>query len=139
MPVTHFCVLPEPSRPLLSKFYREHKSPMRPTSDAQLWVAKQSEIVGALCLTAVANGHLLTGLFVAPLLRGQNIASDLIQEAVAQAVGPVWLFCHPDLLSFYQRGGFHVVSTLPEALADRFQRYSRTKSLIAMSKPSGPL
>ncbi|WP_407074053.1 GNAT family N-acetyltransferase [Pseudomonas sp. CCC3.2] len=111
---------------------------MRSPTQAQLWVAKKPEIVGALCLTAVATGHWLTGLFVAPSLRGQNIASDLIQEAVAHAVGPVWLFCNPGLLNLYQRGGFQLNPSLPGALADRFERYCRTKSLIAMGRSSGP-
>lgn len=134
MPAIQFCLLPESSRPLLNKFYRGHKSPMRSGSEAQLWVAKQAEIVGALCLTAVADGHWLTGLFVAPSLRSQAIASRLIGEALAHTHGPVWLFCHPDLLSFYQRAGFETASNLPDALKDRFERYSRTKALIAMSR-----
>jgi GNAT superfamily N-acetyltransferase len=134
MPAIQIYLLPELSRPLLNKFYREHKSPMRAGNEAQLWVAKQAEIIGALCLTAVADGHWLTGLFVAPSLRGHAIASRLLAEALAHTHGPVWLFCHPDLLSFYQRAGFETTSALPEALADRFERYTRTKPLIAMSR-----
>jgi GNAT superfamily N-acetyltransferase len=139
MSITHFCLLPEASKPLLNKFYKAHKSPMRPANEAQLWVAKQQDIVGALCLSAVADGHWLTGLFVAPSLRGQSIASDLIREALAQTAGPVWLFCHPDLLGFYQRAGFEPESALPQTLAERFARYSRTKPLIAMSRPDPEL
>ena len=134
MPATQFYVLSELSRPLTDKFYRAHKSPMRAGKDAQLWVAKQAEIIGAMCLTPVANGHWLTGLFVAPLLRGQAIASRLLGEALTHTHGPVWLFCHPDLLGFYQRAGFEAVSVLPEPLSDRFERYTRTKALIAMSR-----
>lgn len=134
MPATYFCVLPEACKPLLNKFYKAHKSPMRPVNEAQLWVAKQQDIVGALCLSTVADGHWLTGLFVAPSLRGQSIASDLIREVLAQTANPVWLFCHPDLLGFYQRAGFEPDSALPQALAERFARYSRTKPLIAMSR-----
>jgi GNAT superfamily N-acetyltransferase len=132
MPVTDFYPLPELSRPLLDKFYREHRSPMRAGGEARLWVAKQAEIVGGLCLTDVAGGQWLTGLFVAPALRGQGIARCLIEAALVDVQGPVWLFCHPDLLGFYQGVGFEPAPGLPQALADRFERYSRTKPLIAL-------
>lgn len=139
MPATEFCVLPDACKPLLNKFYKEHKSPMRCAPDSQLWVAKQSDIVGALCLRTVSGGYWLTGVFVAPSLRGQRIASDLIREATAHAVGPVWLFCDPDLREFYQRAGFELEPVLPQAMAERFFRYSRSKSLIAMGRPVAQL
>jgi len=135
MSALQFSLLPITARPLLDKFYRAHKSPMRASSEAQLWVAKQTEIVGALCLTAVADGHWLTGLFIAPPLRGQAIASRLLEHALASTHGPVWLFCHPALLNLYQRAGFENAADLPEALVDRFERYRRSKNLIALSRP----
>lgn len=136
MTATQFSLLPAAASPLLDKFYRAHKSPMRASNEAQLWVAKQAEIVGALCLTTVADGHWLTGVFVAPSLRGQAIASRLLDQALAPLQGPVWLFCHPDLLSLYQRAGFANTADLPEPLADRFERYCRSKTLIALSRPA---
>ncbi|MDB5982902.1 MAG: N-acetyltransferase [Pseudomonas sp.] len=136
MPVTDFYLLPELSRPLLDKFYREHRSPMRAGGEARLWVAKQAQIVGGLCLTRVADGQWLTGLFVAPAMRGQGIARRLIEAALAEVDGPVWLFCHPDLLGFYQLTGFEPISKLPQVLAERFQRYSRTKVLVALVRAS---
>lgn len=132
MPDTEFFPLPELSRPLLDKFYREHRSPMRAGGEAQLWIAKHTEIVGGLCLTRVADGHWLTGVFVAPALRGQGIARRLIEAALADVQGQVWLFCHPDLMGFYQGVGFEPALSLPHALAERFVRYSRTKPLIAL-------
>ncbi|MGV8921093.1 MAG: GNAT family N-acetyltransferase [Pseudomonas sp.] len=133
MPDTLFYVLPGHSRPLLNKFYQEHKSSMRAGGDAQVWVAKRAEIVGGLCLTAVADGHWLTGLFVAPSVRGQTIARRLLDEVRAQTAGPVWLFCHPDLTDFYQRAGYELTEVLPEALSAKFERYCQTKSLVALS------
>jgi GNAT superfamily N-acetyltransferase len=136
MPAIEFYPLPELSRPLLDKFYREHRSPMRAGGEAQLWVAKHTEIVGGLCLTRVAEGQWLTGLFVAPALRGQGIARRLIEAALADVQGAVWLFCHPDLLGFYLGVGFEPALALPQALAVRFERYSRTKPLIALVRTS---
>ncbi|MFJ4141665.1 GNAT family N-acetyltransferase [Pseudomonas sp. NPDC089734] len=129
-----FSLLSDTCRPLLDKFYREHRSPMRAVSQGQRWVAKQSQIVGALCLTPVAHGHWLTGLFVAPPMRGQAIARRLISHALEPLAGPVWLFCHPDLLTFYQQSGFEPATDLPSPLADKFMRYSRSKPLIALIK-----
>lgn len=129
-----FYPLPDECRPLLDKFYREHQSSMRAASKGQAWVAKQAEIIGALCLTPVAEGHWLTGLFVAPALRGQAVARGLIEAALQPLGGPVWLFCHPDLLVFYQRSGFETAQRLPQTLGERFMRYSRSKPLIALCR-----
>lgn len=128
----HFSPLAEPLRPLLNKFYRLHDSPMRAASEGQLWVAKQGEIIAGLCLRPVAQGHWLTGLFVDPGCRGQRIATQLVERAVAHTNGPVWLFCQPDLQTFYEGVGFSIDPQLPRSLTDRLARYTRTKPLIAM-------
>lgn len=127
-----FCLLPPLCQPLLDKFYRTHRSPMRSSGAAQLWVAREQEIIGALSLTPVAEGVWLTGLFVAPQWRGQTIAGRLIASALNGWTGPVWLFCHPDLMRFYERSGFWPTTDLPPALADKLTRYQRTKALVAM-------
>lgn len=132
MPALHCIALPRLQRPLLDKFYRVHGSPMRAAREGQPWVARQDEIVGALNLTPVAGGYWLTGLFVAPALRGQSIAATLVQQSLAHSLGPVWLFCHPELLTFYQRLGFAPCLRLPEALAHRLARYTLSKPLVAL-------
>lgn len=127
-----FCTLPTLCQPLLDKFYRAHRSPMRSSGAAQMWVARQQEIIGALCLNPVADGYWLTSLFVAPQWRGQAIARRLIGVAQAGLAGPVWLFCHPDLMRFYEQSGFAPTTDLPPVLANKLARYQRTKSLLAM-------
>lgn len=126
--------------PLLNKFYRAHRSPMRAGADEQLWVAKAVHIVAGLSLRSVGQngeeGLWLTGLFVDPALRGRRIASQLVDAAYAGAGGPVWLFCHPALGDFYHRLGFEPCETLPSSLAERFMRYQRTKTLIALRRDS---
>jgi N-acetylglutamate synthase-like GNAT family acetyltransferase len=141
MPDLHFTALPSVMRPLLNKFYRAHHSPMRAGADDQLWVAKQGEIVAALCLRPLAadTGFWLTSLFVAPSLRQQQIASHLVLRACEQAVTPVWLFCNPDLIGFYARLGFAEANPLPAQLAERFSRYCRSKTLIALRRDGQPL
>lgn len=126
-------LLPVPLRPLVDKFYRQHRSPMRSQSGDECWVAQDgSEIVAALNLRRVADGQWLTGLFVTPVLRGQGLASTLTARALQTHPEPIWLFCHPDLLAFYQRLGFSPCQTLPAELQQRLLRYQRSKPLIAL-------
>lgn len=127
-----FCLLPDHLRPLADKFYRSHRSAMRTRSDHQVWVARDGEIVAALCLQAAAHGQWLTSLLVAPARRQQGLASALIAAALNEADKPTWLFCHPDLQPFYERLGFRACVDLPAPLAERLARYRRTKTLDAM-------
>ncbi|MDP2245629.1 GNAT family N-acetyltransferase [Pseudomonas sp.] len=124
--------LPAPLLPLADAFYRAHHSPMRTDRQAQVWVTQHTTIVAALCLRPIAEGYWLNSLFVAPTWRGQGLARQLIEQALAHANKPVWLFCHPELLSFYANLGFAPCASLPAALAERLVRYQRTKDLIAL-------
>ena len=135
MPDTQYSLLDESLWPLMNKFYRSHQSSMKAVREAQLWVARRGEIVGALCLRPVAGGHWLTGLFVDPDCREQGIAAQLIAAAVEDVSEPVWLFCHPDLREFYERRGFTFDPALPQAMAERLSRYARRKPMIAMELP----
>jgi GNAT superfamily N-acetyltransferase len=130
--------LPNESRQLLNKFYREQRSPMRASHEAQLWVARAPQIIAALNLTTVEHGAWLTGLLVATPMRGQQWARRLVETAVAATPGPVWLFCHPDLQGFYEKLGFVDTPALPVALAERLRRYQQTKFLVAMGTPGRP-
>lgn len=125
--------LPLQLRPLVDKFYRDHRSPMRSQAGDELWVAENaSEIVATLSLRPVAGGEWLTGLFVAPALRRQGVAAALLSHSLALHPEPVWLFCHPELRSFYQRLGFEDCQSLPTELAVRLIRYQRNKSLVSL-------
>lgn len=128
----HYHALPPLQKPLADKFYRAHRSPMRANRSDRLWVAQQQEIVAALCLRPMPPGHWLTGLLVAPAHRRQGVARQLVEQALAEAEGPVWLFCHPDLGDFYRRLNFTPCSQPPAPLAERLARYQRSKALIAL-------
>lgn len=112
---------------------------MRAAGNGQLWVARAPGIIAGLSLSPVDNGFWLTGLLVAPQHRGQGVAGRLIEAALAQAGGPTWLFCHPDLAAFYQRLGFATAGHLPQALAGRLQRYQRSKRLVALQRGQSSL
>ena len=124
--------------PLMNKFYRSHQSSMKASNDAQLWVARETDIVAGLCLRPVALGYWLTGLFVAPALRKRGIAKALVEQAVMPCEGPVWLFCDPELQGFYERLGFSLDTTLPQVLHERLVRYQRNKAMIAMGLSPTP-
>jgi N-acetylglutamate synthase-like GNAT family acetyltransferase len=136
----HYRQLPAPLKPLVDTFYRRLGSAMRATASAQIWVGEDTEIVAALCLQKVAQGHWLTSLLVAQTLRGQGVAGQLVEAALAECTTPVWLFCHPDLCNFYQRLGFTPTTDLPQVLAERLARYRRSKSLLTFFRqPSAKL
>ena len=132
MPNLHIEPLAEPLWPLLNKFYRSHNSSMKALKGGRLWVARESEIVAGLCLTPVVGGQWLTGVFVDPAYRGQGLAKRVIDAAVAEVEGTVWLLCHPDLEGLYQRMGFTQNTVLPQSLSERLVRYKRNKPMIAM-------
>ncbi|ROM22672.1 GNAT family N-acetyltransferase [Pseudomonas protegens] len=133
MPDLQINLLAEVERPLLNKFYRQHRSSMRAASEGQLWVARSSEIIAGMSLSPAAEGYWLTGLFVAPTSRGQGLASQLVGQAVQSVEGPVWLFCHPNLQALYRSMGFCSTTCLPHALNERLARYQRSKPLLAMA------
>ncbi|MBF8780887.1 GNAT family N-acetyltransferase [Pseudomonas fulva] len=139
MPMFHCSPLLGPERRLLDHFYRRQGSRMRTTGDGQPWVARASEIVAGLTLTPVAEGQWLTGLLVAPAWRHRQVASRLVNASLAAAPGPTWLFCHPDLLPFYQRLAFVEAGELPRTLADRLARYQRAKRLVALVRAQSAL
>jgi len=132
-------LLTGPERRLLEHFYKQHGSRMRPANDGQCWVARSPQIVAGLCLTPIADGHWLTGLFVVPAQRRGGIAAQLVEAALAAHHGPTWLFCQPQLVAYYQRLGFNSTPHLPEALASRLQRYLRSKPLLAMVRAQSSL
>lgn len=129
-----YAPLETPLWPLMNKFYRAHQSSMKASKDAQLWVARQEEMVAGLCLRPAAHGFWLTGLFVAPHWRGQGIAGALVEAAVSPCEGPVWLFCDPHLQGFYEALGFSLNVDLPQVMHERLVRYQRNKAMIAMGR-----
>ena len=118
--------------PLANKFYKSQRSNMRVGRSEQVWVARQGQIIAACCLKPIEHGQWLTALLVASQRRQQGIASHLLQQLLPRSAGPVWLFCHPDLLAFYQRQGFQLATKLPAALTERLRRYQQKQALLAL-------
>lgn len=119
-------------RPLLAKFYKAHGSKMRGANQTSAFVARAPQILAALCLTTLPEGHWLTGLLVAPAYRNQGIAHNLLHTVRCNTEGKIWLFCKPELLVFYNASGYEPALELPHSLQEKLQRYQQTKSLIAL-------
>ncbi len=141
---TQFSVqrLPENQHTLLRKFYRSHNSSMRITQQAEAWVVRAPSIIAGVCLSPVTDGYWLTSLLTADKYRQQGVAHLLIKQVqVAYQGAPIWLFCHPELISFYSKLGFEQTQCLPESLHDRLTRYQQHKALIAMhyTTPNAPM
>ncbi|WXL27142.1 GNAT family N-acetyltransferase [Ectopseudomonas mendocina] len=117
---------------MAEKFYRSQRSVIGKTDGAQIWVVGQEEIIAALVLHPIDEGHWLTSLLVAKDHREQGIAKKLIATARSNCGTKVWLFCHPNLCNFYIRQGFALCTDLPEQLAARLVRYQQTKPLCAL-------
>jgi len=126
--------LASPLHPLLKQFYRSHGSRARIAPLAECWVVRQGEIVAGLCLTPVAEGYWLTNLLVAPEHRGTGVASALLTQVQMQTAAPIWLFCRPSLVGFYEQRGFGATEELPRELCARLERYRQTKALVAMRR-----
>lgn len=118
--------------PLANHFYRSHRSRMRARGYHRVLVLRDVDIFAALCLQPAAQGQWLTNLMVAPERRGLGWASRLLAAARSSSEGPIWLFCHPGLESFYRRVGYRRCEILPPVLSERLARYRQTKPLIAM-------
>ena len=131
----HIECLPSLQHLLLNKFYRSHASRMRINPEAEAWVVRNPEIIAGLCLTSITEGYWLTGLFVAPEHRKHGVAQHLLQHIQqSHSTSPIWLFCHPDLIGFYQSTGFRITEQLPEQLKNRLSRYQKHKNLVAMHR-----
>ncbi|MDP3848194.1 MAG: GNAT family N-acetyltransferase [Pseudomonas sp.] len=128
----HYQPLANELLPLANKFYKSQRSNMRVGRSEQVWIARQGQIIAACCLKPIEHGQWLTALLVASQRRQQGIASTLLRQLLHSRAGPVWLFCHPDLLAFYQRQGFQLATKLPAALTDRLRRYQQKQPLLAL-------
>jgi len=134
-PVTeqHIERLPSLQHALLNKFYRNHGCRMRANQPSEAWVVRKPMIIAGLCLTPIAEGYWLTSLFVDPEQRHRGIAHQLIKHIQATyPASPIWLFCNPDLINFYQQAGFTETQKLPAPLKERLIRYQKYKKLIAL-------
>ncbi len=92
--------------------------------DGTFFIARQGPIIGALCLIALEpDVTLVEDVLVHPDHRGRGIGTRLVEAAMNNKGGPMYLCCHDERLAFYERLGFRRIDQddLPES-ARRFWR-----------------
>ena len=75
----------------------------------QVWLLEDPEPVGLISLTETVEGSLIEDLYVLPRLEGRGYGGALLEAAIAQARGPVYLWIlnnNVKALDYYQKRGF---------------------------------
>ncbi len=81
-------------------------------------------LVGAGQLRPHADGSReLASLIVLPAYQQRGLGGQLIQALFARAEFPIYLYCRGDLVPYYERYGFYVISgdDLPPSLARHYR------------------
>lgn len=112
--------------PLVNKYYQAQGSNNRASKNQQVVIAKNQEnqIVGVARLSPIDNHWLLTGVHVAQSVRGQGIASQLV-NTLCERQSMVFTFAFEHLTALYQGCGFEIIvpADIPCELAQRFNAY----------------
>jgi len=124
--------------PLVNEFYKQvYKKGVAKRSE-QVFVLRDQKILCAARLKEVQGALLLTGVACLPAMRGQGLASLLINKLLNLQTEMIYCFPYPDLQGFYEKLGFKLYQQvkLPEALAMQYQAYNKRKPLLCMAYDS---
>ena len=75
----------------------------------QVWLLLDPEPAGLISLTETGEGSLIEDLYVLPRLEGRGYGGALLEAAIAQARGPVYLWIlnnNIKALDYYRKRGF---------------------------------
>jgi N-acetylglutamate synthase-like GNAT family acetyltransferase len=99
-----------------------HLNPMDLDWRRFLIAEDESGIVGVGQIRPHAGTPELASLVVRKDRRGQGVGGQLIRALVAQSPGALYLFCRPQLGSYYTRFGFRAISVeeAPPSLRTRY-------------------
>lgn len=129
-----FVALEKRKLPLVNQFYkRVYKKGIASKGDA-VFVLQDKTIICAAKLKNIGEQLLLTGVACDEQYRGNGHASLLINKVMQLQAEPIYCFPYPHLRNFYLALGFLDLDSnlAPEAVADRFQRYSKNRALLLM-------
>jgi len=126
------------SLPLVKQFYK--KNGMRaqaPKGDLIFTASQDNKIIAALRLHPVQGHYLLRSMCVASEIRHQGIGTALLQH-LQKTLAEVECYSFPfsHLVKFYNRANFVAcdISSVPEAIADKFNRYINNGKKICLMK-----
>lgn len=122
--------------PLVVRLYKAHYPAGKAKKDELTIVGyHQNQIVALVRLRNVEQYRLLTGMLVVPDYRQHGFGHQLMAYCQQQVlkVGD-YCFAYQHLEGFYAQYGFQAINSdaLPNSLKSLFERYSRTKPLVAM-------
>jgi len=121
---------------------RAHLNPMGLNWQRFLIAEDESGIVGVGQIRPHESAPELASLVVRKDQRGQGIGGQLIHALVAQSPGTLYLFCRPQLESYYDQFGFRAISAkeAPPSLRTRYAigrfitRLSMGRTILLMKK-----
>jgi N-acetylglutamate synthase-like GNAT family acetyltransferase len=122
---TRFAIRParaEDQKVITAMVRRAHLNPMDLDWRRFLVAEDDSGIVGVGQIRPHAGTPELASLVVREDRRGHGVGGQLIRALVAQAPGALYLFCRPQLGSYYARFGFRAISVeqAPPSLRTRY-------------------
>lgn len=122
--------------PLVARLYKAHYPSGKAKKD-ELTLAgyHQKQIAAVVRFRSVDQYRLLTGMLVVPECRQQGFAHQLMAHCQQQVLQQGdYCFAYAHLEGFYAQYGFISLegSELPNPLNSLFERYSRSKNLVAM-------
>ena len=120
--------------PLVNQFYkRVYKKGVANKTDA-CFALQGKEIICAAKLKMLDEHKLLTAVACDPIHRGQGYGSQLVAQILRLQQQPIYCFLSPYLRSFYIRLGFSEcdMQTVPEIIKQKFNLYSKNRSLLLM-------
>ncbi len=100
-----------------------HLNPMDLQWQRFLVAEDETEIVGVGQIRLHKGAPELASLVVREERRGNGMGSQLINALIAQSPGTLYLFCRPQMGSYYARFGFHEI-TVKEAPPSLQRRYA---------------
>lgn len=90
---------------------------------SQAYIARQGPILAVLLLTPAGDATVIDDVVVDKDHRREGIGTNLINTAMNNKGGTLWLCCHDYTIGYYERFGFQVVERdeLPPEIHSHFE------------------
>ena len=107
----------------IKEFYERNEWDPVDFSRGQAYIVRQGAILAVLLLVPAGDATVIDDVVVDKDRRKQGIGTRLIQTAMNNKGGTLYLCCHDHTIGYYERFGFELVDRdgLPEAIHAHFQ------------------
>ncbi|WP_407331915.1 GNAT family N-acetyltransferase [Enterovibrio sp. 27052020O] len=123
--------------PLIARFYKDHYPAGKPKKDEIIWtMEREKRLAGSVRFRQFEQFQLLTGMLIAPDLRGKKLGAAFLR-AIEEQISSKDCYClaYRYLTPLYEEAGFVLIDSneLPEELQGRYASYCNSgKDLIPM-------